>query len=141
LRYVLDASVAVRWFIEEERHENAEAVHRRLVDAPQEFAVPELFAYETFAALFRVHPRPLKAFQEGILPILGSGILRYPMTDAIAARAAAHVEAGLTGYDACYAALAEELDAIWLTFDGRAHARIRQKSISVDLGIGLPSGW
>lgn len=141
MRYVLDASVAVRWFIEEERHENAEAVHRRLVDAPQEFAVPELFAYETFAALFRVHPRPLKAFQEGILPILGSGILRYPMTDAVAARAAAHVEAGLTGYDGCYAALAEELDAIWLTFDGRAHARIRQKSISVDLGIGLPSGW
>lgn len=141
MRYVLDASVAVRWFIEEERHENAEAVHRRLVDAPQEFAVPELFACETFAALFRVHPRPLKAFQEGILPILGSGILRYPMTDAIAARAAAHIEAGLTGYDACYAALAEELDAIWLTFDGRAHARIRQKSISVDLGIGLPSGW
>ncbi len=111
MRYVLDASVAVRWFIEEERHENAEAVHRRLVDAPQEFAVPELFAYETFAALFRVHPRPLKAFQEGILPILASGILRYPMTDAIASRAAAHIEAGLTGYDACYAALAEELES------------------------------
>ena len=141
MRFVLDASVAVRWFIEEERHENADAVHRRLVDEPQEFAVPELFAYETFAALFRVHPRPLKAFQEGILPILGSGILRYPMTDAIAARAAAHVEAGLTGYDACYAALAEELEAVWLTFDGRAHARIRQEGISVDLGIGLPSGW
>ncbi|MBE3135703.1 MAG: type II toxin-antitoxin system VapC family toxin [Acidobacteria bacterium] len=141
MRYVLDASVAVRWFIEEERHESAEAVHRRIVDEPHNFAVPELFAYETFATLFRIHPRPLKAFQDGILPILGSGILRYPMTDAIAARAAELVKTGLTGYDACYAALAEELDALWLTFDGRAHARIRHKSISVDLGIGLPAGW
>jgi len=141
LKYVLDASVAVRWFIEEERHENAEAIHRRIVDEPQDFAVPELFAYETFAALFRVHPRALQAFEEGILPILRSGILRYPMTEAISARAARHVEAGLTGYDACYAALAEELEAVWLTFDGQAHARIRQKGISVDLGVGLPAGW
>jgi predicted nucleic acid-binding protein len=30
------------------------------------------------------------------------------------------VEKGLTGYDACYAALAKEIGGLWLTFDGKA---------------------
>lgn len=141
MRFVLDASVALRWFISEERSPNADAVYRRLVDEPQSFAVPELFCYEVFSTLFRSHPRPQETYEKGILPLLRSGILRYPMTDAIASRAAPLVAAGLTGYDACYAALAEELGAVWLTFDGRAHARIPERGLSFDMSRGLPAGW
>ncbi len=141
MRFVLDASVALRWFIAEERSVSADAVYHRLVDEPESFAVPELFCYEVFAILFRVHPRAQETFEQGILPLLRSGLLRYPMTDAVASRAARFVAAGLTGYDACYAALAEELDAVWLTFDSRAHARIMAEGVSTDITSGLPAGW
>ena len=35
----------------------------------------------------------------------------------------------ITGYDACYAALAFELDGKWLTFDRAAHARVEALGI------------
>ena len=141
MRFVLDASVALRWFVAEERSENADAVYRRLVDEPEAFAVPELFCYEVFSTLFRVHPRALETFEQGILPLLRSGMLRYPMTDNVASKAGRYVAAGLTGCDACYASLAEELGAVWLTFDSRAHTRIREEGISSDISEGLPAGW
>ncbi len=141
MRFVLDASVALKWFVTEERSQTADTVYRRLIDEPEAFSAPELFCYEVFSALFRVHPRAQETFEQGILPLLRSGLLRYPMTDGIASRAARFVAAGLTGYDACYAALAEELGATWLTFDSRAHERIRPEGISADITTGLPPGW
>ena len=47
--WVLDASVAVRWFIEEEVHPHADEVLDKLIDEPERFAVPELFAFEVFS--------------------------------------------------------------------------------------------
>jgi predicted nucleic acid-binding protein len=141
MRYVVDASVALRWYIEDEASTLAADVHRRIIEKPAEFAVPELFAYEVFSVLFRVHPKAWKTYEEGILPVLRCGMLRYPMTDAVARRAARFVESGLTGYDAVYAAVAEELGAVWLTFDAKAHARILGEGLSADLGAGLPPGW
>lgn len=140
-RYVLDASVALRWLLSEETHPNAEGVLERLVVEPERFAVPELFAYEVLAALFRLHPKPLDAYRSAVLPILQGGLLRYPMTEAIAERAFLFRRSGLTGYDACYAALAEELEALWLTFDARAHERIQASGRSVNLAEGLPADW
>jgi len=141
LRYVLDASVALRWYLQEEAGTSAEAIHRHILEEPARFAVPELFGYEVLSVLFRVHPRPWKTFQEGILPFLQSGVLRYPLTEGIAQRAARFVSMGLTGYDSMYAALAEELRACWLTFDARAHARIAAEKLSFDLNGGLPPEW
>ena len=141
MRYVLDASVALRWYLQEERSDSAEEVRRRILEEPALFAVPELFGYEVFAVLWRAHPQPWKTYQEGILPLLQSGVLRYPLTEAVAERAARFVAMGLTGYDAMYPALAEELDACWLTFDGKAHARLGGGGLSFDLTGGLPADW
>ena len=97
MRYVLDASVALRWYLQEERSESADAVHHRIIEEPSLFAVPELFGYEVFSVLHRVHPRPWETFREGILPFLQSGILRYPLTEAVAHRASRFAGLGLTG--------------------------------------------
>jgi predicted nucleic acid-binding protein len=45
---------------------------------------------------------------------------------------------GLTGYDACYAALAYDLDGKWLTFDRKAHRLIRNEKVSIFLGDEMP---
>jgi predicted nucleic acid-binding protein len=127
--------------LQEERSESAEAIHRRILEEPSLFAVPELFGYEVFSVLCRVHPRPWQTFQEGILPLLQSGVLRYPLTEGVAQRAIRFVGIGLTGYDSMYVALAEELGACWLTFDARAHDRVAAEGLSFDLNSGLPESW
>jgi predicted nucleic acid-binding protein len=141
VRFVLDASVALRWVLADEAGEASDAVLERVLSVPEQFAVPELFPYEVLAVLLRVHPQPDHAYSSVVVPILQNGLLRYPMTPGIAGRAFRFAALGLTGYDACYAALAEELRGTWLTFDGRAHRRLAAESLSVDLGSGLPVGW
>ena len=53
--WVLDASVALRWLLEEEVHSNADMVLEKIVYDPDSFAVPELFAFEVFSVLHRLH--------------------------------------------------------------------------------------
>lgn len=128
--WVIDASVAVRWFIDEEAHAHAE---EKVIDSPERFAVPELFAFEVFSVLQRIHPNGLEAFRKGVMPLLQGGILRQPMTEGLALIADRFVKLGLTGYDACYAALAKDLKGIWLTFDKQAHGLIQKEK--------MPPSW
>lgn len=140
--WVIDASVAVRWLIEDEGHPHAEEVLEKAVEFPQNFAVPELFAFEVYSVLQRIHPSGLKAFTGAIIPLLQGGILRQPMTKSLAVSAESFVKLGLTGYDACYAALAKQLRGRWLTFDRKAHRRIQKANVSFLLGSKtMPQKW
>ena len=139
--WVIDASVAVRWFLEDEIDTYADLILERVVREPKFFAVPELFCFEVYAVLQRLHPEPLKVFRKAIIPILEGGVLRYPMTEDLARKADKFVKKGLTSYDACYAALAQELKGTWLTFDRRAHERIVDMKVSHLVSEGRPKGW
>ena len=141
MKFVIDASVAARWYLLEESNTNAEEVLRRVLSQPELFAVPELFFFEVLAVLGRTHPHPLETYQDAFLPVVEGGVFRHPMTSALAAHACRFLAHGLTGYDACYAGLAAELGAQWITFDHRAHELIASEKVSVDLGEGLPSDW
>ena len=141
MTWIVDASVAVRWYLEEEAHGGADEVLKKIIDEPPRFAVPELFAFEVYAVLQRLHPEGLKAFRQGIIPLLQGGILRHPMTEGLAVKANRFVKKGLTGYDACYAALALDLKGCWLTYDKKAHKLIIVEKISCLLSDGLPEGW
>ncbi len=133
MRYVIDASTAVRWYATEFTHPHADAVLSAFIDSPERFAIPELFAYEVLNALYRVVPDAHSIYTNEVNWILRSGILRYPMTDHIFGRAARFIAMGLTGYDACYVALAEELDGIWLTFDTKACRLLGDGELAMNL--------
>lgn len=139
--WIIDASVAIRWLLEDESHPNAEKVLKKVIDTPEHFAVPELFGFEVFSVIQRLHPDGLRAFAKAIIPILQSGIFRQPMTEELAIAAHPYIKSGLTGYDACYAALAEDLHGIWLTYDKKAHTLIQKHNISCLLDEDLPAGW
>ncbi len=139
--WIIDASVALRWLIKEEIHPCAEKVLKKVIDEPERFAIPELFAFEVFLVLQRVHPNGLQACIKGIIPLLQLGIFRQPMTDNLAVQANHFVKLGLTGYDACYAALARDLKGNWLTFDKKAHRLIQKERISCLLEDGMPKNW
>jgi predicted nucleic acid-binding protein len=141
MRFVIDASVALRWLLENETHEHADLILREIFRSPHYFAVPELFGFEVLSVLMRLHPAPHEAFETAISPVLRSGILRYPLTDAIIERSLRYAESGLTGYDASYAALAEELEGCWLTFDAEAVKKIGTAGLAVNLFDAMPPGW
>ncbi len=124
-----------------EIHPCAEKVLKKVIDEPERFAVPELFAFEVFSVLQRVHPNGLQAFRKGIIPLLQFGMFRQPMTDNLAVQANHFVKLGLTGYDACYAALARDLKGKWITFDKKAHRFIQKERISCLLEDGMPKNW
>ena len=141
MTWIIDASVAIKWMIADECHPSAETILAKVVEAPILFAVPELFGFEVLSVLLRIHPEGMHAFTKGIVPILQSGIFRQPMTEELAVQANVYVKSGLTGYDACYAALAKMLGGIWLTFDKNAHDQIRQYKISCLVDDNLPDNW
>jgi predicted nucleic acid-binding protein len=139
--WIVDTSVVVRWYLEEEALYYADEVLKKVVEEPRRFAVPELFAFEVYAVLQRLHPNGLQVFRKGIIPLLQGGILRHPMTEGLAVKANRFVKKGLTGYDACYAALALDLKGCWITYDKKAHQLIKTEEISCLLSEGLPKGW
>lgn len=139
--WIIGASVAVRWFIEEEAHHLADEVLEKVIDEPVKFAVPELFAFEVFSVLQRIHPNGLEAFTKGIIPVIQGGIFRQPMTESLALKANSFVKLGLTGYDACYVALARDLKGMWLTFDEQAHTLIQEEKRSFLLDKRMPPSW
>jgi len=125
--------VAVRWYVKGTEHPNADLILEKLLKEPELFAVPELFPYEMLSVLYRHHPGAQKIFDKDINRILHSGILRYPMTENIYTRADRFIQPGITGYDAVYIALAEELEGTWLTFDAKAHNKIASENLSINL--------
>ena len=133
MRYVLDASVAIKWYVKGTEHPNADIVLKKLLKEPELFAVPELFSYEILSVLYRLHPEAQAIYSKDINRILHSGILRYPMTENIFTQADRFIKMGLTGYDAVYLALAEEMEGTWLTFDTKAHKKIASENLSVNL--------
>ena len=139
--WVIDASVALHWFIQDEIHPNADKVLTQLIDQPELFAVPELFSFEVYSVLERLHPSGLEVFRRGVIPLLQGGLFRQPMTEELAIKANRYVRLGLTGYDACYAALAQDIKGIWLTFDQKAHRLIEKDHVSCFLGKRMPKGW
>jgi predicted nucleic acid-binding protein len=142
MMWVIDASVAMRWLIENESHPHADEVLAKAVEYPQNFAVPELFAFEVYSVLQRTHPSGLQAFTGAIIPLMQGGIFRQPMTESMAVKAEPFVNLGLTGYDACYAALAKKLRGRWLTFDRKAHRKIQKSNVSFLLGgRTMPQKW
>ena len=129
---VLDASVAVKWFVREDPSADraAEQQLSRIVDGDDTAAVPELFFFEVLAVLVRRLPSADDAaFAMDALARLG--LQRFPLDAGIAEQAArlAHAH-GLTGYDAVYAALAASLGTTWITFDAEAHRRIESLEVS-----------
>ena len=141
MSWILDASVTVRWFLEDEANANAERVLKRVVGTPSVFAVPELFGFEVYSVLCRIHPEGQKVFLEGVLPILNSGIFRQPISESLIKEAGRFIDLGLTGYDACYAALARDLGGCWLTFDKKAHSLIEAEGVSSFISDSLPENW
>lgn len=129
---VLDASVAIKWFLANEPgREEALVILDQVRDQPGDFAVPELFFNEMLAVLARLLGRDsaalhgyLDALQDLGFERIGNG------RELLAAAADLACRYGLSGYDSIYAASAQLVGGCWLTADAKAHKKIQRLRIS-----------
>jgi predicted nucleic acid-binding protein len=112
-RLVLDASVVVRWF--REPVEPAGTVLRSEFESGGiAVTIPGLL----FLELLNVAGRQWRWQEEELLEFAEElGSTKFELLDPDLDRVANWVARGLTAYDACYVALAEQLDVPLITFD------------------------
>lgn len=121
---VLDASVAIKWFLIEAETPRALTVAQDILRGQHLYCVPELFYFEVFAVLARKHANPRLWADQGMRWLLNLPLKRMSMTREWAQRMQGFASQGLTGYDAAYAALAHPHGGKWLTFDVQAKAQL-----------------
>ena len=126
--WVLDASVAAKWFFADEaRRAQAVAVRAALVAGPELFVVPHLFFSETAHLLGRRSGRDRAFCAKGMGLLLRLGLRTLGLSEGGWRRVAHGVASGLTGYDATYVALARELGGRWITDDTKAAELIGER--------------
>lgn len=127
---IIDASVAIKWFVDEDGREPALELLREIQSAPQEFVVPDLFYIEMMSVLSRLVPSAevlagiiRDLYDLGFVQMRAGGDL---MTQAgeIAMRYR------VSGYDALYAASALSLGGVWITCDRKAYAKVAELGIA-----------
>lgn len=135
---ILDASVAIKWFVPDESgYAEALQILDEVRDSPSRFAVPELFFNEMLAVLARLLDGDGVALQMYLDAIQDLGLERIGNgRDLLACAGQLACNHGLRGYDAVYAASAQLTNGCWLTADIRAHRKIRRLEISRAVCLG-----
>ena len=126
---VLDASATVEFLLGTDR---GERVARRLLDASDRLHAPHLIDVEVAQVLRRLVASGEIASERGEEALTDLGdlpVLRHPHHPLLPR--VWTLRSNLTAHDAVYVALAESLDAILLTLDGRL-ARARGHGARVD---------
>lgn len=124
---VIDASVAVEYLVALSLTRQAAAVFRAVVDHDVELLAPDLIYPESTSALRRLVA--LRAIDGVAAGTALANLLQLPITTAgtkSLVEGAWEIREAVTVYDACYAALARELEAPLITADQRLVRALRQ---------------
>lgn len=119
---VVDASIVVKWFVQEDGTEAA----LRLVDRAPHLLAPELLRLEVANTLWRKFRRREidRVDVEESLQALEGGVPKLiPIAEHVAAAQVIMLELDHPIYDCLYMALAEAADAVLVTDDRRLRAR------------------
>lgn len=128
---VLDASVALKWFADDEpRTREAMEVLDSVGRSPREYIVPDIFMAECLAVLCHMQGGSVERIREALALLESLGIERAGCGHELMQLAAEYaVTWQISGYDAIYLALAALTGAVWLTADGRAARRVGDKRL------------
>jgi predicted nucleic acid-binding protein len=138
-RCVLDASVGIKLFVEEEFSDRAQWLFAQLAEDPQtEIHVADLFYIECANILLKYTRRFARPLEDSLADIkdLNKLALKAASTaDLIEDALRLANEKNLTAYDACYAVLAKKLDLPLITADAPMAGVIEWAVWIGDLGL------
>jgi predicted nucleic acid-binding protein len=121
LRCVLDASVGIKLFVEEEFSDKVQNLFSKLAEDPQaEIHVPDLFYIECANILLKYTRRYKRPIEDSLADLEDLNKLALKSTstaDLIEDALLLANEKNLTAYDACYAVLAQKLELPLITAD------------------------
>ena len=123
--FVLDASVAVKWFLPPEHEqltEEAVAFYRKLVQRETQFVVPDLFWAEVASALrkaVRLERFRRSSAEEAITHLLQCDLPTYPTADLLGRAFHIAMAYDCSVYDSLYVALAVRTNLQLMTADER----------------------
>jgi predicted nucleic acid-binding protein len=122
--YVLDASVLIKWFSNEEYTDRALKLRDEFLQGYAELAVPDLLLYEVSNAL-RYNPNYNENdVIESVDSLYDMGInIIIPTGDVIKSAINLAFTHDVTLYDAFYAALAKEIDFTLITADAKFYRK------------------
>lgn len=120
-RFVVDASVGIKLFIDEPLSDKSQALFEKLsADPPAELFVPDLFYIECANVLLKTMRRFGRSLEYSKADLADLNLLTLkstPTADLIEDALVLAHEKNLTAYDACYAALARRMDIPLVTAD------------------------
>ena len=132
--HIVDASVAIKLFLPEEHSENAERLFARLDSGrPFSLAAPDLLFIECAQVLWkRVTFKDMQREEAGraLATLLALPIASVPAAQLAPAALALAMRLGITAYDACYAALAQDLGAPLVTADKRLAEKLSKGRVT-----------
>jgi predicted nucleic acid-binding protein len=141
---VLDASVILKWFLDEEGTSQALQLRDEFYRGKREIVVPDLLLMEVANAL-RYNPSFTgEEIKEAIETLFDIGILIVTPTRSLMVRAIDLAKSlNVTCYDAVYLALAQELDFEFITADKKFWKSVAERKgqrLSVKLLANLDEG-
>jgi|MudIll2142460700_1097286.scaffolds.fasta_scaffold224593_3 predicted nucleic acid-binding protein len=126
---VLDASVVLKWFVDEEDSSQALNLREEFYAGKREIVVPDLLLFEIANALRYNASFSVKEIRESLGTLFGIGIEMITPTLSLLGKTVELAEKlDLTCYDATYLALAEELGFELITADERLYRKIVKNS-------------
>lgn len=120
--FVLDTSVAVKWYLPEELHDEAVGLLRRAEAGNVELLAPGTIQPEFFNALWWHHRReglPLDRVRASWEGFALDPVVLYAPEDLMPRAARIALETGVIVYDALFLALAEDSETVVVTADGK----------------------
>ena len=126
-KIVIDASVAIKWFSEEEGSDRALAIRNEHIEGKKVMAAPDLLVYEVANALrFKPSYAPLTTGRamDDLFDLQLD--LMVPSKDVVSRCSELAFKYGITVYDSCYLALGELLGSTVVTADNQLYNRARE---------------
>ena len=139
---VPDTSVVIKWFRQGEvLAEQALALRTAYLDGHIQVSVPSLLAHELTNVLRYKDDLTTAQVEEAVQSLFDMGLESVPPTAMMMRRAAVIArEADATVYDAAFAALAESLEATFVTADARLARRLAAWPFVLFLGDVVKNG-
>ena len=123
---ILDASVIVKWFSEEEYTDKALEIRERIRMEEERVIVPDLLLYELANALKYNPSFDADDVNDALASIFDMDVdIVTPIPEIINSAVTLAFEHSLTVYDAFYIALAKEIELTFVTADRRLCERVR----------------